>query len=112
MGATHAIESPPAGHAARPLGKMSKGARMARGVEPTRLPLIGRLAGWDPKWRVGYILCEDGREFSVGGPGGFRPHRSFQGQTWRRDPLLARSQRPRGGRGASRELSPSASPPK
>lgn len=46
-------------------GKSRRSARKALGREPAGLALGGILAGWDPRWKVGYVLGDDGVERSV-----------------------------------------------
>jgi hypothetical protein len=46
-------------------GKRAKRVRSARALEPTRLTHFGVLAGWDSRWKVGYILGDDRTERPV-----------------------------------------------
>lgn len=45
--------------------KGRKVLRKSKGAEPVNLPLQGILGGWDPKWKVGFIVGSDGAERAV-----------------------------------------------
>lgn len=46
-------------------GGRQRPARKPRGSEPAKLPLTGSLAWWDPRWKVGRVLGDDGQEHDI-----------------------------------------------